>query len=396
MSGHGYKDGSLTVLFALMRHNAPIYPFGLSAMRRFQIFVDLGMSGTKASFSDGVHFHAYLCPPKVADLPPSELQILADQGDQLGGGVESGAYLQLGEQAYALADDAEGRPNKSTEMLRKSTLAKLRILGAVGELAHQFNTFRLPIDIGVALPFDEYLSDQHVVAKQLASTRSFLYRGKPIEVRPQAVKILPEGAGLVQWRKMQSTQSAQNKQKSYVVVIVGHRDLTFLIFRQGKPPTGEPSGTVRQGYLEYLQSIAQGICKPNNPFLLDALLREAESVAFPDQPGKVFPLTERKQKSEAFYWEQIRHHLSDKFASLDMPSYEVLVGGGVPHTLLKPRLDNFFKGLPGATVNWLPAMSREVCSMLGVVSAADQARFADCYGGAKWLAVKFAQSGEAS
>lgn len=360
------------------------------------MFVDLGMSGTKASFSDGVHFQGYLCPPKVADLPPSELQILTDQGNQFGGGIEAGAYLQLGEQIYALADDAEGRSNKSTEMLRKSTLAKLRILGAIGELAHRFNAFRLSIDIGAALPFDEYLLDQHEVAKQLASTRSFMYRGKTIELEPQAIKILPEGAGLVQWRKMQSMQQGQPPQKSYVVVIVGHRDLTFLIFRQGKPPTGEPSGTVRQGYLEYLQSIAQGICRPDNPFLFDALLRESESVAFPDQPGKIFPLKERKQKSEAFYWEQVRHHLSDKFASLDIPSYEVLVGGGVSHTLLKSRLDDFFKGLPGASVNWLPEMNNEICSVVGVASAADQARFADCYGGAKWLAIKFAQAAEAA
>ena len=354
------------------------------------------MSGTKASFSNSVHFQGYLCPPKVADLPPSELQILTDQGNQFGGGVESGAYLQLGEQVYALADDAEGRSNKGTEMLRKSTLAKLRILGAIGELAHQFDAFRLPIDIGVALPFDEYLSDQHEVAKQLTSTHSFRYRGKTIELEPQAIKILPEGAGLVQWRKMQSMQQGQSPQKSYVVVIVGHRDLTFLIFRQGKPPTGEPSGTVRQGYLEYLQSIAQGVCKPDNPFLFDALLRQAESVAFPDQPGKIFPLKERKQKSEAFYWEQVRHHLSDKFASLDIPSYEVLLGGGVAHTLLKPRLNDFFKSLPGATVNWLPEMTHEIGSVLGVGLAADQARFADCYGGAKWLAIKFAQPAEAA
>lgn len=360
-------------------------------MSRFQIFVDLGMSGTKASFSDGVHFHGYLCPPKVADLPPSELQILTEQGTQFGGGIEAGAYLQLGDQTYALADDAEGRPNKSTEMLRKSTLAKLRILGAIGELAHRFNNFRLSIDIGVALPFDEYISDQHEVAKQLTSTHSFSYRGKLIELDLQTIKILPEGAGLVQWRKIQALQQGQVTQQSYVVVIVGHRDLTFLIFRQGKPPTGEPSGTTRLGYLEYLQSISQGICKPDNPFLFDALMREADSVAFPDQPGKIFPLQERKQKSEAFYWEQVRHHLSDKFASLDIPNYEVLVGGGAAHTLLKPRLDTFFKSLPGASVNWLSEMGNEICSVLGVVLASDQARFADCYGGAKWLAIKFAQ-----
>ncbi|MGB3613573.1 MAG: hypothetical protein WBA10_07235 [Elainellaceae cyanobacterium] len=361
-------------------------------MAKFQIFVDLGMSATKASFSDSINFYSYLCPPKVADLPPSELQILTDQGDQFGGGITSGAYLQVEDKAYALADDAEGRSNKSTEMLRKSTLAKLRILGAIGELAKRFSVDRLAIDIGVALPFDEYLSDQHEVSRQLSSASSFMYRGKSITIEPQAVKVLPEGAGLVQWRKMQAMQHGQTPQNSYVVVIVGHRDLTFLIFRQGKPPTGEPSGTVRLGYLEYLQSISQGMCKPDNPYLYDALIKDADTVAFPDQPGKQYPLTDRRRKAEAYYWEQVRHHLSDKFASLNIPNYEILIGGGTAHTLLQDNLNQLLSGMPGAEVNWLADMGREVCSVLRVMSPADQARFSDCYGGAKWLAIKFSDA----
>jgi len=358
-------------------------------MGRLQAFVDLGMSATKAAFNDGISFTSYLCPSKVADLPPSELRILKDQGDQMGSGIESGAYLQLGDQAFALADDAEGRPNKSTEMLRKSTLAKLRVLGAIGELAHEYDTFDLELDIGIALPFDEYLSEQHEISQQLASISAFLYRGQPINLRINQLKILPEGAGLVQWRKMQAMQQGLSAKQSYVVVIIGHRDLTFLIFRQGKPPTSEPSGAVRMGYLEFLQSIAQGICKPDNPYLFEALLQGRESVSFPDQPGRVYDLNERRQRSEEFYWEQVRHHLSEKFAYLDIPSYEILVGGGTAHTLLKSRLDEFLNSLPGGTVNWLPEIQREVCTILNVVDPSEQIRFADCYGGSKWLAIKF-------
>ena len=363
-------------------------------MTKYQVYVDLGMSGTKATFCNGVTFQSYLCPPRVADLPPSELQILQDQGTQFGGGLESGAYLQLESMAYALAEDAEGRSNKTTAMLRKSTLAHLRILGAIGEMAHRFNATQLAIDIGVALPFDEYLSDQHEVAIALSQAKSFLYRGLPIELQPQVIKVLPEGAGIVQWRKFQALRQKDFGNRTYVVVMVGYRDLTFLVFRQGKPPTGEPSGTVKLGYLEFLQSIAQGICKPDNPYLFDALLRQADTVAFPDQPGKTFALAERQQKAEAFYWEQVRHHLSDKFAALDIPNYEVLVGGGTALTALRPRLETFLNTLPGATVNWLPELQREIATVLKVPSEPDQARFADCFGGAKWMGLRFAEKAE--
>lgn len=364
-------------------------------MSRFQAFVDLGMSATKAAFSDSISFSSYLCPAKVADLPPSELSILKDQAAQMGTGIESGAFLQLNDRAFALAEDAEGRPNKSTEMLRKSTLAKLRVLGAVGELAHRSRCFDLNIDIGIALPFDEYISEQHEITQQLKSISSFLYRGQTINVTINHLKVLPEGAGLVQWRKMQAIQQGQPTNKSYVVVIIGHRDLTFLIFRQGKPPTGEPSGTVRMGYLEFLQSVSQGLCKPENPYLFEALLQGRETVAFPDQPGRTFDLSDRVCRSEDFYWEQVKHHLSEKFAYLDIPNYEILVGGGTAHTLLKTRLDELLKSLPGGTVNWLPEVQREVCTVLSVLNPADQIRFADCYGGSKWLAIKFGRSLEA-
>ncbi|MBD1864994.1 MULTISPECIES: ParM/StbA family protein [Trichocoleus] len=166
-------------------------------------------------------------------------------------------------------------------MLRKSTLAHLRIFGVAGEMAHRFQVSSLPINLGVALPFNEYLSDQHEVARALQEAHHFTYRGRDVELLPQVIKILPEGAGLVQWRKIQAAKQGETNQ-TYVVVMVGYRDLTFLVLRQGKPPTGEPSSTVKLGYLECLQSLAQGICQPESSYLLDALLHGQGTVAFPD------------------------------------------------------------------------------------------------------------------
>lgn len=359
-------------------------------MSKYQVFVDLGTSGSKAVLVDpskGYGYYAYLCSPKVADLPPSELQILRQQETHDGGGLESGAYLQLGESAYALAEDAEGRSNKTTAMLRKSALAQLRILGLIGEMAHRLKTPHLSIDLGVALPFEEYLSAQAEIVNLLAPTKPFIYRGQTIDLEIHSIKVLPEGAGLVMWRKVLATQRQEPSQQNYIVVMIGYRDLSFLVFRQGKPPTGEPSGSVKLGYLEFLKSIAQGMCQPESPYLFDALLLEAKSVKFPNQPNKVFPLTELRQKSESFYWEQVRYHLSEKLATLDLPRYEVLVGGGTAMTLLHSHLAEYLPTLPGATINWLPELNQEIIrTVKGINSTADRVRFADCYGGAKWLA----------
>lgn len=359
-------------------------------MATHQLFIDLGMSGTKACLTDGNRCYGYACPPKVADLPPSELEVLRHQGQEYGGGLGAGAYLQWNNQAYALAEDAEGRPNKSTATLRKSTLAHLRSLGAVGEMAHTHHLKTLHLDIGIALPFEEYLSEAHELTQRLQETGHFCYRGQTYDLQIDSVKVLPEAAGLVLWRKQQHlAQQHQASRQNYVVLMIGHRDLSFLVFRQGKPPTGKPSDSEKLGYVAFLEAVAQTLCEPENPYLVQALLRQQEAVQFPDQPGKVFPLAQRRQEAEAFYWEQVRHHLSEHFAALDLTEYEVLIGGGTAATLLRPHLTDYLATLPGATPNWLPDLAQEMAYRLQeVTSAIDQVRFADCYGGVKWLATR--------
>jgi hypothetical protein len=355
-------------------------------MATHQLFIDLGMSGTKALMTDGLYMYPYACPPKVADLSPSELATLHHQGHDYGGGIESGAYLQWNTQAFALATDAEGRPNKSTVKLRKSMMAHLRTLGVIGEFAHSHGLSPKNLDLGIALPFDEHLSDAAELTQRLRETKAFTYRGQPYDLKVASIRIVPEAASLVLWRKMRLYQKYRDNTRSFVVVMIGHRDLSFLVFRQGQPPTGKPSETVKLGFVAYLDVVSQNLCKPENPYLVKALFTQQETVQFPDQPGKTFPLKERHQEAVAFYWEQVRHYLSEHFAALDLTDYEVLIGGGTALTLLRPYLAKYLPTIPGATLNWLTDLSQEMVPNLPTaMPEIERVRFADCYSGIKWL-----------
>ena len=361
-------------------------------MAQYQCFIDLGSSGTKAVFNDGKRFYAYQCPPLVADMPPSELTIIEAQGEQLGSGLESVSYLQLAPEtpAYALGIDAQGRPNKATSSLPKSALAHIRALGVIGEFAHQQALERFTLDVGIALPFNEYLTDYRELTSEILGHKMFTYRGQDIFLDFDNVKVLPEAAGLVQWRKVQRSQLKERKKQTFVVLMFGHRDLSFLLFNGGRPPQGEPSSTERLGYQQLLKAVAQDLpCNSDDPFLYDALINNAARVVFPNRPTKGYALAERRAKATAYYWELVKYRLNEWLASVSVPNYEVLISGGTAIQLRDDLEDYFEDRSTFCTVNWLDELQDEVATNLELESDIEQLRFCDCYGGAKWLALKF-------
>lgn len=360
-------------------------------MTQYQCFVDLGSSSTKAVFNDGTSLTALQCPPWVADLPPSELDILRAQGQLMGSGLESVQYIQLSEAgpAYALGTDAQGRPSKKTSVLPKSELARYRVLGMIGEIAYRNKWDNCRLDVGVALPFNEYLTDYNRLLTELDEQQSFTYRDREISLELVQIKILPEAAGLVQWRKVEMAQRRESM-RTFVVIMFGHRDLSFLLFRQGKPPQGEPSGTERLGYQRFLMTISQDLpCDSDDPFLYDALIRGVDQVSFPTRPSVSYPLTERRQRATAYYWDTVRHRLDEWLAAVDVTQYEVLVSGGAA-AQFRPYIDTYFQQRSAfCTLNWLEDLKGEVAQNLSIPIEIDQMRFGDCYGGAKWMALKF-------
>lgn len=365
-------------------------------MARNQCFVDFGSSQTKAIISDGSHFQALLWSPLVADLPPANLQVVQATGRQLGSGLEALNYIQFDKDgpAYALGEDAEGLPNKSTKTLDKSELAALRALGIIGEMFLKFNLSpTAELDLGYSLPFAEYGSGHERITSEVQQKgQRFWYRGKELSPTFRQIKGIPEAAGLVLWKKMELMHQGQEGNRSFVVVMIGHRDLSFLLFRNGKPPSGEPSSSRDLGLQQFLTALAQDLpCEPDDPFLYQAVIQKADRIAFPKNPNTVFDLRERRPAAQRYYWSQVEHFLSERFAA-GLPSrYEVLVGGGTVEQI-RPELQNFLdERSQFCQVDWLEDLRQEVGKTLNgsVHSEIDQLRLADVYGAAKWLAVMY-------
>lgn len=368
-------------------------------MARNQCFVDFGSSETKAIITDSSHFQALLWSPLVADLPPANLQVVQDTGKQLGSGLEAFNYIQFEKDgpAYALGEDAEGLPNKSTKTLDKSKLAVLRALGIIGEMYLKFDLSpTAELDLGFSLPFAEYGSGHKRIASEVQQKgQRFWYRGKELSPTFKQIKGIPEAAGLVLWKKMELLDQGLESNGSFVVVMIGHRDLSFLLFRNGKPPSGEPSSSCDLGLQKYLTALAQDLpCEPDDPFLYRAVIRKADEVSFPKNPNTIFDLRERRPAAQRYYWSQVEHFLGEKFAAGLPSSYEVLIGGGTVEQI-RPELHDFLaKRSEFGQVDWLEDLTQEVGKALNgsVHSEIDQLRLADVYGAAKWLAVMYRNS----
>ena len=91
----------------------------------------------------------------------------------------------------------------------------------------------------------------------------------------------------------------------------------------------------------------------------------------------------------------MKHRLDEWFAAVDVPHYEVLISGGVA-AILQADLEEYFEDRSAfCTVNWLDHLKEEVAGALSLPSEIEQIRFSDCYGGAKWMALKFQKPAKA-
>lgn len=365
-------------------------------MARNQCFVDFGSSQTKAIIFDGSHFQALLWSPLVADLPPAKLQVVQSTGKHLGSGLEAVNYIQFEENgpAYTLGEDAEGLPNKSTKTLDKSELAALRALGIIGAMFVKFNLSpNADIDLGFSLPFDEYVAGREKITHEiLQKGQRFWYRGKELSPTFKQIKGIPEAAGLVLWKKMELLQMGAESSRTFVVIMIGYRDLSFLLFRNGKAPSGEPSSSSDLGFQQFLTALAQDLpCKPDDPFLYQAAIQKADQISFPKNPKDFFDLRERRAAAQRYYWSQVEHFLREKFAAGLPSSYEVLIGGGTVEQI-RPELQDFLaERSQFGQVDWMDDLKQEVGQTLhgSVHSEIDRLRLADVYGAAKWLAVRY-------
>ncbi|MEO0405933.1 MAG: ParM/StbA family protein [Cyanobacteria bacterium P01_A01_bin.135] len=350
----------------------------------------MGSSATKCLYWHGQPALLHL-DPQVARLNPARLDRL-----MLGGLTsqepEDSAYVTVGNSAYAIGALAIAQKGDSGLALPKRDRAVYKILATLGVIAEK--TRKVPASgdtgceftaqIGLLLPLEEYWQDRKELKAQIqGAIAEFGFRGKFLFGQLERIEMQPEGAGLYLAKGLQMSRAGVGiRDRTVVVLMFGHRNLSILTFERGSTPQEMNSTSQGPGFVEYLKQCATELpgVAPDDPALLEAVLSNHETFYIPGR-REALDLTKACTYAREFYLERVNQFLVEWLPSAEV---DVIVGGGAAY-FIRPELEQFFeqRGLP-AQITWADTLRQEMSDVLDRGTAGrdliTSVRWADVYG----------------
>ncbi len=219
--------------------------------------LDVGTSGNK------VFWRLWSAEPSVAQPSATQLMLMAPEilpiatADLLdtglaGGRPENDATIQLANgTVYALGMKAQQMQGRTAPPVNKYEFAiykALAVIGAIAQTAHLPASFS--VAIAVLLPYTEYQDRKLFHDLLTAHLKDFHFRGQHYSVQPVLLEVKPEGAGIAQSRRNDAPQAFDHT--NLLFCILGQRDLSLLLFKQGTPQAGQGA---RLGFEQFSHSV---------------------------------------------------------------------------------------------------------------------------------------------
>ena len=314
---------------------------------KIQAYIDMGSSATKCFYWHHKPELLHLAP-QVARLNPTRLDRLT-LGGLTSQEPEDSAYITVGNGTYAVGALAIAQKGDSGLALPKRDRAVYKILATLGVIADKTFTgwnsensgYEFSVQLGLLLPLEEYWQDRKELKAQLQGAISdFSFRGKVLSGQLERIEMQPEGAGLYLAKGLQLARSGISiRDRTVVVLMFGHRNLSILTFEKGSPPQETNSTSQGPGFIEYLKQCATELpgVAPDDPALLEAILQEYETFQIPGRQ-EALDLSKACIYAREFYLERVNQFLVEW-----MPSAEVVViVGGVAAYFIRAELEQFF------------------------------------------------------
>ena len=325
-------------------------------MTQLKISIDPGSSATKVSYQvDGGDVKCFSMTPYCAEVPmdyPDTRRL----GMGMGRPHLESAWVSDPDGCYLLGEGAKkfhGSEVRNNELKYQKALYKV-----LGILSHvqAFEDDSFSIDVGVLLPFDEYVTKESLERELMMAARDVEYCGRSQSLEITSLSIRPEGAGLF----LSGVPSQVDIKRSRVgVLVIGHRNASWLVTEHGAPVL-EASVTNDLGFRWVVQEVRQRTGHKDEIQLAEMIFggenmpRDIESAV-----DEVLPL----------YWMQIEGFLKEQ-----RPTDYVVCGGGAA-LLLK---QDIMTHLPGK-VGWAHELMRGVAKA-GIRDKVLACRLSDCYG----------------
>ncbi|MEO0377890.1 MAG: hypothetical protein AAF329_25500, partial [Cyanobacteria bacterium P01_A01_bin.17] len=239
---------------------------------------------------------------------------------------------------------------------------------------------------GLLLPLEEYWQDRKELKAQIQGAISeFSFRGKGLSGQLERIEMQPEGAGLYLAKGLQLAKSGISiRDRTVVVLMFGHRNLSILTFEKGSTPQETNSTSQGPGFVEYLKQCATELpgVAPDDPALLEAILQGHGTFQIPGRK-EALDLTQACIYAREFYLERVNQFLVEWLPSTEA---DVIVGGGAAY-FIRSELEQFLdqRGLT-QQITWAETLRPEMTDVLrGQEGTAEpdlitSVRWADVYG----------------
>ena len=251
----------------------------------------------------------------------------------------------------------------------------LALLGYLVDLSAR-DKKQIRLNLGVLLPLDE-IEDRALLAswlRKIIEGQGFLVNGKPIEnINIDKINFRPEGSGI--YRSFPNDKAG--------ILVIGHSDLSWLFFHQGKfisqcshtfPGSGMHSFLRELKFpIQYELLTAELIAKagvnPNLKVLLELTQTKSDD--------EISHLTRAIKVARVQYW----HDRTKEIGSLKIgQANQVCVIGGAAN-YFSTELTQFFKEKYGIKLNWCKSLAKEF-SVRFDTKASNKLNllFLDCFG----------------
>ena len=292
-------------------------------MSILKIVIDPGTSATKVTYRLGSgSCQCFAMSPHCAPVPP-------DYPQSASWGFSSthleSSWVSLPDSCFllgAIAKKFQGSELRNHEL--KCDKALYKILGILAHIQLQMEQ-SVPIDVGILLPFDEYLTKDQLEKRLIAAQDSVQFCGQALSLHFNEIRIFPEGAGLL---LCGLPKTVQKKYSRITALIIGHRNVSWLATDRGVP-LPEASITNNLGFRWLVQEVRKLTGHKDELSLAELLFHGTE--LRPD-------LQQAIHHCLPLYWQQIHSFLTEQ------QSTDFVVCGGGTAMLLEPQLIQHFSG----------------------------------------------------
>ena len=366
-------------------------PMTATERPRLYLAGDLGKSACKFLYwSDSLEFKPlWLGSDIVEGVSDAALQKFDAAGD-----LAEAAWMRVGDQHILVGNSATGYG--SSFAADKANSAAYQIAAALGLAAIALDASQYQAVVWLTIPLNEFRYKAEIAAKLSMMGEGFVFcdRAQQFTVEPS---FYPEGTGLYLLHKQNREQlSGSPYTRRVIVLMLGHRNLSMLVFEQGKLNASLSQTSDTLGFWGNFRADASkvGVREADFPSLLAAVTSGVARQLSPVANGfKDFavPLESVKQGMMQRFDTFCQDHVLKLL--LDGTPTDVVLGGGVAHVLREPLRDHFatldvvdnlyFMDGTGERLLTLAAQTRNAYGNL-----ARPMRFADVYGLAQALAGK--------